>query len=157
MLGVSSVRPWRWKAGLLSAHELAWIRTHAERPPNTLCLLATHHPIIHRGKRAKAIANVASWAMLDAADISACLSGHLHVGFNGLIRDPFEARRSVLAIHACTAVSTRLRGHPNAYNQITVSGQRVLIKAITWDGDGFVRNEEVGYERHQGEWHTLPR
>jgi WD40 repeat protein len=86
-----------------------------------------------------------------------CLSGHLHKSFSGLSVSPLDEAGSVLAVHASTATSTRLRGHQNAYNQLTLDGTALRVDAVAFDGASFQRLASSAYERHAGVWqiHTV--
>lgn len=150
VLGLSSVQPWRWKEGTLSTGQLEWMVACAQRHPRQLRILAAHHPMVRasttrptqRGRRHDALT-----AALGAAGIGICLSGHLHRSYSGL-----DEPGSVLAVHASTATSTRLRGQANAYNQLTIDGQAVRVDAVAWDGRGFERLTSDRYERLGGIW-----
>ena len=39
-----------------------------------------------------------------------------------------------LIVQAATATSTRLRDEPNAYNLITIDGDRIGVEVHAWDG-----------------------
>lgn len=150
VLGLSSVQPWSWKEGSVSTRQLDWMVTSTQRHPRQVRILAAHHPLVRassmrparRPRRHEALV-----AALDAADIGICLSGHLHKSFSGL-NEP----GSVLAVHASTATSTRLRGQANAYNQLTIDGQAVIVDAVAWNGRAFERLTSFHYERLGGAW-----
>lgn len=145
VLGLSSVRRWRWKDGALSTSQLDGLVTAAQRHPGRLRILAAHHPVVRasttRPTRRLSRDDPLSSA-LGAADIGICLSGHLHKSYSGL-----HELGSVLAVHASTATSTRLRGQANAYNQLSIDGDAVRIDAIAWNGSGFACLTSDGYER----------
>jgi 3',5'-cyclic AMP phosphodiesterase CpdA len=158
VLALSSVQPFRWKEGTVSRRQLEWIAEYAQRFPNQLRILAAHHPLVEaetdkptrRLRRHGALMSV-----LDSADIAVSLSGHLHKSFTGLAVTPLDEAGSVLAVHASTATSTRLRGHENAYNQLTIDGPRLRVDAIGYDGKGFRPLSSSSYERLAGVWHQL--
>ncbi|HTV20860.1 MAG TPA: metallophosphoesterase [Polyangiaceae bacterium] len=155
VLALSSVQPFRWKEGTISRRQLDWIAEYAQRFPNQLRILAAHHPLVEaeterptrRLRRHSALMSV-----LDSADIAVCMSGHLHTSFSGLAVTPLDEAGSVLAVHASTATSTRLRGHQNAYNQLTLDGTRLRVDAVAFGGERFERIASSAYERHAGVW-----
>lgn len=155
VLALSSVQPFRWKEGAISERQLEWIAEYSQRFPNQLRILAAHHPLVEaqteqrtrRPRRHSALLSV-----LDTADVAVCLSGHLHKSFSGLAVTPLDAAGSVLAVHASTATSTRLRGHRNAYNQLTLDANTLRVDAVAFDGASFQKLASSAYERHAGIW-----
>jgi 3',5'-cyclic AMP phosphodiesterase CpdA len=155
VLALSSVQPFRWKEGTISARQLGWITEYAQRFPSQLRILAAHHPLVeaateHRTRRLRK--HDALMGVLDTADIAVCLSGHLHRSYAGLAVTPLDEAGSVLAVHASTATSTRLRGHENAYNQLVLEGTRLRVDSVGFDGARFRRLASSTYERHAGVW-----
>jgi 3',5'-cyclic AMP phosphodiesterase CpdA len=150
VLGLSSVQPWRWKEGTVSTGQLEWMVAAAQRHPRQLRILAAHHPMV-RASTTRPIRKLRRHdslsSALEAAGIGICLSGHLHRSYSG----PNEPG-SVLAVHASTATSTRLRGQANAYNQLTIDGQAVQVDAVAWNGRGFEPLTSDRYERVDGLW-----
>lgn len=155
VLALSSVQPLRWKEGTISHRQLDWIAEYSQRFPHQLRILAAHHPLVEaeterptrRLRRHSALMSV-----LDGADIAVCLSGHLHKSFSGLAVTALDEVGSVLAVHASTATSTRLRGHQNAYNQLTLEGASLRVDAVGFDGTSFQRMASSAYERRAGVW-----
>lgn len=150
VLGLSSVQPWRWKEGTISPRQLDWIVSSAARHPRQIRILAAHHPMVQactRRPTRRLRRHAELFSTLDAAGIGICLSGHLHQSFSGL-GEP----GSVLAVHASTASSTRLRGHANAYNQLTIDGPDVQVDAIAWSGRRFEHLSSDAYVRQDGAW-----
>lgn len=155
VLALSSVQPFRWKEGTISYRQLEWIAEYAQRFPNQLRMLAAHHPLVEAETTARTRRlrrHSALMRVLDTADIAVCLSGHLHTSFSGLAVTPLDDAGSVLAVHASTATSTRLRGHENAYNQLTLDGSRLCVDAVGYDGKTFRRLASSAYERQAGVW-----
>lgn len=158
VLGLSSVQPLRVKEGTISLRQLEWIAEYAERFPGQLRLLAAHHPLVEAATEKptrRLRRHDRLMELLDKADIAVCLSGHLHRSFNGLAVTPLDEAGSVLAVHASTATSTRLRGRENAYNRLTLSGTRLRIDAIGFDGSGFRPLDGAAYERRAGVWRRV--
>lgn len=155
VLALSSVQPFRWKEGTISRRQLEWIAEYSQRFPTQLRILAAHHPLVEaqterptrRLRRHPALLSV-----LDSADIAVCLSGHLHTSFSGLAVTSLDEAGSVLAVHASTATSTRLRGHRNAYNQLTLDGASLRVDAVAFDGAAFQTLASSTYERRAGAW-----
>jgi 3',5'-cyclic AMP phosphodiesterase CpdA len=155
VLGLSSVQPWRLQEGTVSARQIAWIEQMARQHPRPLRIVAAHHPLVEaasprlsrRVRRHRAL----SFA-LDAAGVAACLSGHLHQSFSGVA----VGSGSLLAIHASTATSNRLRGHANAYNQLVIDGSVLSVQATGYNGHGFEQLGALRYERRHGVWHVVP-
>jgi 3',5'-cyclic AMP phosphodiesterase CpdA len=159
VLGLSSVQPWRWQEGTVSARQIAWIQEMARRHPRPLRLVAAHHPLVEAQspRQARRVRrHDALFRALEAAGVAACLSGHLHQSFSGLaVRAP-DQRGSVLAIHASTATSSRLRGHANAYNQLVIDGSALTVQATGYNGHGFELLSALRFERRHDEWHVVP-
>jgi hypothetical protein len=81
------------------------------------------------------------------------LAGHLHVGYTGDVRTYHVAiKRSILVAQASTAISTRFRGEPNAYNLITIEPHRVAIEVRTWDGGRFTPSLVTHYAKVGDAW-----
>ena len=55
----------------------------------------------------------------------------------------------MIAVHAGTCMSTRLRGEPNSYNQLHLDGEHARIVRRVWDGRLFVDAEEKRYRRSE--------
>jgi 3',5'-cyclic AMP phosphodiesterase CpdA len=156
VMALSSVQPFRWKEGTISRRQLDWIGECSQRCPTQLHILAAHHPLVeaHTERPTRRLRrHSALMSVLDSADIAVCLSGHLHTSFSGLAVTPLDEAGSVLAVHASTATSRRLRGHRNAYNQLTLEGARLRVDAVAFDGASVQRLASSAYERHAGVWH----
>ena len=87
--------------------------------------------------------------ILEEAGVDLVLTGHLHVAYTS---DPIAFRsrdRAVVAAHAGTCMSRRLRGEPNGYNVVTLSGDELSITNRVWDGERFVEGRGRSYRRDE--------
>jgi 3',5'-cyclic AMP phosphodiesterase CpdA len=148
VVGLSTVRPLRWKEGGISRRQLRWTRELVGRYPRQVHVLAAHHPLADHA------ADVLEG--LDRAGIELVLTGHLHRSHSGPLARELGRSRSVLVAQASTATSTRLRGHPNGYNRISIEAARVLLELRTWDGKRFVRQSTARYGRSDRGWQAEP-
>jgi hypothetical protein len=95
---------------------------------------------------------------MEKHNIDMCLAGHLHMGYSGDVRTHHEAvKRSILSVQAGTAISTRRRGEPNAFNVITIHAlDRVEISVRAWDGKAFVEQTLETFARDaDGRWEKV--
>jgi 3',5'-cyclic AMP phosphodiesterase CpdA len=165
VLGMNTARPFSWtwngfwKDGRLSQEQLLDLKLRTERlPPNVMRIVVTHHPFIPPPEaRSHGIVLGAGRAldMMQQCGIHMLLAGHLHMNYSGDVRTHHEAvTRSILSIQAGTAISSRLRAEPNAYNWITIDRNKVSIEVRSWNGTAFdVRTIRHFHER-AGVWHA---
>jgi 3',5'-cyclic AMP phosphodiesterase CpdA len=117
-------------AALVAAHDTHWR------------ILVAHHPFEHATGSGETI------PILEAAGVDLVLTGHLHKTRLGhdepAHRTPDHA---MIAVHAGTCMSTRLRGEPNGYNQLHLEGDRVRIVHRQWRDMKFVDGIEKMYRR----------
>jgi 3',5'-cyclic AMP phosphodiesterase CpdA len=160
VLALSSVQPLRWQEGSIARRQLDWIKARVALYPRDIRILAAHHPVVQASSRRptrRLRRHDPLYSVLEAADVSVCLSGHLHQSFSGLAVDTLDEPGSVLAIHASTATSARRRGEANGYNQIRIEGARLQVNVTGWDGAAFATLSDASYERENRVWLALSR
>lgn len=121
----------------LSAHPAAWK------------LIVAHHPfLIPEGGDAADLVDNAQDAIdaFRATGVDLLLGGHLHLAYSDDVAFRDRARR-IVAVAAGTAISTRLRGHPNSYNALAFDGDEVTVTNRVWDGSAFVDGDVKKYRR----------
>ena len=148
-----------WKDGRISEEQLLDVELRAKDvPADVFKVVVTHHPFIPPPKeRPHGIVHGAgrALAVMERHNVDMCLAGHLHMGYSGDVRTHHEAvKRSIMSVQAGTAISTRRRGEPNAYNLITINPpNHVAIEVRAWDGKQFAKHEKTRFSRDaEGAW-----
>ncbi len=94
-----------------------------------------HHPLLPpEGAPQTPVAGGAMAALhaLAAHNVSLVLAGHLHRGYARLSSPD---GKPPLILQGATATSVRLRGEPNAYNQISIDADgHATVRVRSWDG-----------------------
>lgn len=155
VLGLNTVEPRRWKEGTVSRAQLRWIVEHAGRHPSQFRVVAAHHPLagtVVASRSAKVRRHSELLDTLERADVSLCLTGHLHQSHLG----PFAAAPGqahvTLVVRASTATSTRVREHANAYNRIVIRPPKLDIRVRAWNGAAFETEHTERLRNHLGHW-----
>ncbi|MCD7059686.1 metallophosphoesterase family protein [Pelagibacterium xiamenense] len=155
---------WRslnWSDGAISRDQLDRLGDRfAKVPAHKVRIVVAHHPLLHpeepmahkQRRVRRADRALETFAQLG---VRLVLSGHFHMSYvrrhehAGEIRHaaPTGPRRAaaapILVAQAASTTSTRLRGHPNAYNRIDIRDGTITIDVREWGESGWVTREKA--------------
>jgi 3',5'-cyclic AMP phosphodiesterase CpdA len=157
VLGINTARAMALQAGRISLQQIAELRTHLQAlAPAVFKVLVTHHQFLPppAGRRGRPVGRGAlALETIEACGVDVLLAGHLHVGLTADVRSHYPLlRRSILVVQAGTAISTRGRGEPNAYNRIAIEPDHVEVTVRHWDGREFLTALVTRFRRVAHEW-----
>ncbi|MBK1724512.1 metallophosphoesterase family protein [Thiocystis violacea] len=152
-IGVNTARRWGlhpdWSRGRINADQLAHVaRLASGADPSSVRILVAHHPfLLSTAMRRRGLVGGAKRALsgLQPARIDLILGGHLHQSYAGIAG-------GIVVAQAGTAISSRHKGEPNAFNRIEVSPHRMQIDAMQWNSTGFVVARRRFFERSGLDW-----
>jgi len=149
--GVDTTRPETWKSGRIAPaamERLGELMRRASRA--AVKILVAHHPFDTPEGHSVARDTLSA---LTAAGIDALLTGHLHASYTGHTAHRYNvAGRTAVVVEAGTALSTRLRREPNAFNVLRVSQDAIAVEQHSWNGGGFVVVDAQQFRRADGGW-----
>jgi 3',5'-cyclic AMP phosphodiesterase CpdA len=157
VVGINTARRDTHKSGRVSMEQIHWLReTLCAAPREHFRVLVAHHPVIppqHNPQETVVARAKLMLQTLDGCGCSLILAGHLHKAYSGDAR-PYhvEIKRSILVFQAGTAISHRRRDEANAYNLITIDGDRLQLEVRAWDGAQFTTLSQREYEQKEHGW-----
>lgn len=138
LIGTDTTRSFTIGGGGIRRRELRRIlHLLKELPPSVVRVLVAHHPFDepHAGAPfGRARPGPEAVEQLACEGIDVFLTGHLHVTFAGPTAKRYNVGgRSALIVEAGTAISTRMRGEPNAFNLLRVDRHAITVEHLVWD------------------------
>jgi 3',5'-cyclic AMP phosphodiesterase CpdA len=140
--GIDTTKRFTVKSGRILREQAERVTALLAPHTNHWRILVAHHPFEHASGASEVI------PMLEAAGVDLVLSGHLHKPHIDDVAHRTADHR-MIAVHAGTCMSTRLRGEPNGYNQLHMDGERVRIVHREWRDMRFVDGAEKTYRRNE--------
>ncbi len=148
VLGLNSARrmglTFDWSTGRVTQHRLKRLLRSLDALPAAMTkIVVMHHPLLPpEGAPRTPVAGGARAALraLAAHNVSMVLAGHLHRGYARLSSPNGQ---KPLILQGATATSVRLRGEPNAYNQITIADDgQATVRVRSWNGWAWTTEEQ---------------
>ena len=155
--GINTVRTLRRKDGRISARQVRTACAHLESAPSDrIRIIVTHHPMdLPVADVDNAVVWRAAMAMraFASARVDLFLSGHLHAGLSVASSARYNLPGySAIVVHAGTAVSTRTRGVPNAWNLLRVDSDVIVIQQRVWRKTAFIPGGNEVYRKRDDGW-----
>lgn len=150
-----------WSDGTVGKAQLALTeKRFSEVPADSVRIVVAHHPLMmpletmnHRQDLAKrADLALATFARIG---VRLVLSGHFHMSYVRRHEHPgtvavaaptgvrTAAHAPILVAQASSTISTRLRGHLNAYNLIDIESPRIAVTVREWRETRWVTREKA--------------
>ena len=126
-------------------HTTAPVRVVVTHQPIDVAADDVRHPTLTRAKMAMSV--------FAKCHVDLFLSGHLHSALTlaSRVRYPIPGY-SAIVVHAGTAVSTRTRNEPNAWNIIRLEPGQIEIQQMAWAGKKFVAGRAERYIKLPNGW-----
>lgn len=140
--GIDSTTNLALKAGQITREQAERVAALLAPQGNLWRIVVVHHPLERVSGRADTV------QLLEATGVDLVLAGYTHVPklVNVPMLDPAHA---MLAVHPGTCMSTRLRGAPNGYNQLHITGDSVRIVHRVWRDARFADGAENTHRRRE--------
>jgi 3',5'-cyclic AMP phosphodiesterase CpdA len=160
VVGISTARALTWKGGRISYEQMARVRALVcGGGPERLRVLVAHHPFSppDTSPREPLVGRAgAALAAFGGCGLDLVLTGHLHRGFaGGFAAGGHTVARTVLGLHAGSAISRRLRGEANSYNLVRSADRRLEVELRALVGAGFAPVKTTRFARTGAGWVPL--
>lgn len=160
LIGINTMQPWRWQTGWAKRSIIRQAAHLCQTgPAHRLNVIVAHHPFELPPDSGKRGMINAEWGLRTLAEAGAdiILSGHLHQW--RVVSPPEPEMAELLQIHCGTGLSTRMRGEPNDFAEITIgSGPSADTLSVTrWIAGAdnrFAPQETTRFHRGADGWRT---
>ncbi len=150
-----------WANGYLDRSQLRDLEGRlAQAAPEAVRVIVAHHPLLYpetgEPKRQRRVRRAdRALEAFSRLGVRLVLSGHFHLSYvrvheqPGTVKEgaPDGLRRAtaapILVAQTSSTTSTRLRGHPNAYNLISIEGAEIEIDVREWREGRWVTKERT--------------
>jgi 3',5'-cyclic AMP phosphodiesterase CpdA len=155
--GINTVRLLSTKDGRINRAQVTQAcHQFSTAPQVAIRIVVTHQPIdVPAEDRKHPTIARAAMAMEGFArcKVDLFLSGHLHAGLTlaSSARYKLPGYSAVVA-HAGTAISTRTRNAPNAWNLIRLDTDLIEVQQMAWNGKKFAPAHLARYRKQPGGW-----
>ena len=157
VLGINTARSLTFKDGHISHEQIDYIREcFRGTDPAKPRVLVTHHPLFAQKvedetERGMKDQQRALDAIADTG-VDLLLAGHNHRGSVARASDLATGEGKALVIQAGTATSTLMRGEPQRFNRVEVSGTGISVTVLAWDGTDFQARDTERFHRSGQHW-----
>jgi 3',5'-cyclic AMP phosphodiesterase CpdA len=150
-----------WSNGFLDRRQIDALEGRlAEASPEAIRVIVAHHPLLYpeggEPKRQRRVRRAdRALEAFSRLGVRLVLSGHFHLSYvrvheqPGVVKEgtPDGLRRAsaapILVAQTSSTTSTRLRGHPNAYNLIAIEDDHIQIDVREWREGAWVTRERT--------------
>jgi 3',5'-cyclic AMP phosphodiesterase CpdA len=152
---------YNWSNGYLDSGQLRALDGRLSKAsPDAIRVIVAHHPLLYpetgEPKRQRRVRRAdRALEEFSRLGVRLVLSGHFHLSYvrvheqPGTVKEgaPAGLRRAtaapILVAQTSSTTSTRLRGHPNAYNLISIEGDEIQIDVREWRDGRWVTRERT--------------